>query len=227
MGGTSVLIAASIALVALLLTATAPTVTAQGASSSREPCGFIDGFRAFRGAAGTELVGDCLEHSRATAGGVEQRTTNGLLVWDKTLNVVAFTDGHQTWVSGPNGIETRPNTERLAWEEEALRAAKAEAAARAEALRAPSPRELALLYVERVRGNNAVSLEKIYLTAYYQAQHGVQTWLSGARTALADALAGAPAALDRAHNGASERLIGWFSPAIQALRSPSGAKRSV
>src|SRR5688500_3403394 len=137
MGRIGVLIAALIAVLAHLLTAAAPAVSAQGAAPDGEPCGFIDGFRTFRDAAGAHLVGDCLEHSRATAGGVEQRTTNGLLVWDKTLNIVAFTNGHRTWISGPNGIETRPNTERLAWEEEVLRAAEADAAARAEALTAP------------------------------------------------------------------------------------------
>ena len=167
MGRVGILVAVLAAGVALLLTATSPITSAE------EACGFLDGFRALRDEVGAELVGDCLEHSRSVEGGTHQRTTGGLLVWDETLNLVSFTDGHQTWIAGPNGIEARPNAERFAWEEEALRAAEAEAAARGQALRAPSPHQLALLYVERVRGNNDVSLEKIYLTALHQAQHNL------------------------------------------------------
>ena len=115
MGRVCVVIASIIALLVLFITVRAPTVAAQAANPQSEPCGLIDGFHGFREASGAGLVGDCLEHSRATAGGVEQRTTNRLLVWDKVLNVVAFTDGHRTWVSGPNGIETRANTHRLPW----------------------------------------------------------------------------------------------------------------
>jgi hypothetical protein len=45
-----------------------------------------------------------------------QQTSKGLMVWRKTDNWTAFTDGINTWVNGPNGVQKRPNSERFPWE---------------------------------------------------------------------------------------------------------------
>ncbi len=81
------------------------------------PCEFRLGFKALRDAIPTK-IGDCLEdewHDPANGDG-RQRSTGGELVWRKADNHVAFTDGHRTWVNGPNGIQNRLNSERFAWE---------------------------------------------------------------------------------------------------------------
>ncbi|NDB19111.1 MAG: serine protease, partial [Actinobacteria bacterium] len=49
-------------------------------------------------------------------GDIEQPVDGGVLVLRSADNTPVFTDGWQTWVAGPNGIETRLNSERLAWE---------------------------------------------------------------------------------------------------------------
>jgi hypothetical protein len=94
-------------------------------SASRSPevygqtsCTFVGGFASLRDLVGPEGVGACLEdeHLNAENGNVEQRTARGLLVWRKIDNFTAFTDGGTTWINGPNGLESRPNDERLAWE---------------------------------------------------------------------------------------------------------------
>ncbi len=41
-----------------------------------------------------------------------------MLVWRKADNRTAFTDGHRTWINGPDGLVERLNTERFAWEEQ-------------------------------------------------------------------------------------------------------------
>ena len=45
-----------------------------------------------------------------------QRTVNGLLVWRKADNWTAFTDGSQSWVNGPLGLQQRSNDQRFWWE---------------------------------------------------------------------------------------------------------------
>ena len=45
-----------------------------------------------------------------------QQTTNGLLVWRKSDNWTAFTDGSQSWVNGPLGLQQRQNDQRFWWE---------------------------------------------------------------------------------------------------------------
>lgn len=88
-------------------------VTAQA-----DPCRFVLGFAALREAVGTAKVGTCLEDERFNQenGNAEQRTSGGLLVWRKGDNFTAFTDGGTSWVAGPNGVQSRPNAERFAWE---------------------------------------------------------------------------------------------------------------
>lgn len=65
-----------------------------------------------------EIVGEPLEdeHHSAESGDGLQKTSTGLMVWRKADNWTAFTDGHQTWINGPNGLEVRLNSERLPWE---------------------------------------------------------------------------------------------------------------
>lgn len=84
----------------------------------QEPCTFTQGFAELRRLVGEQKVGACLEneHFNADNGNAEQLTTGGLLVWRKADNFTAFTDGGTTWVNGPNGLESRPNDVRLAWE---------------------------------------------------------------------------------------------------------------
>ena len=53
-------------------------------------------------------------------GNTEQPTANGLLVWRKVDNWTAFTDGYQTWINGPYGVQGRLNTDRFGWEEPPL-----------------------------------------------------------------------------------------------------------
>ena len=100
-----------------------------GASEASRPsqagCGYALGFATLRELVGGQVVGDCLENERFNVGNgnAEQRTRNGLLVWRKADNWTAFTDGHRTWLNGPNGVQQRLNTERFAWESDAPSAA--------------------------------------------------------------------------------------------------------
>jgi hypothetical protein len=62
-------------------------------------------------------VGQCLDDaSYGPSGDAVQHTTNGLLVWRKSDNWTAFTDGYRTWVAGPNGLQERLNSQRFRWE---------------------------------------------------------------------------------------------------------------
>jgi hypothetical protein len=79
------------------------------------------GFAALHGAL-PGVVGDCIRdewHDPGIGGNTIQQTTRGLLVWRKADNWTAFTDGYQTWVNGPYGVEQRFNTERYCWEGDA------------------------------------------------------------------------------------------------------------
>ena len=65
-----------------------------------------------------DLIGNCMapESLNGETGDIEQPVDGGVLVLRSADNTPVFTDGWQTWVAGPNGIETRLNSERLAWE---------------------------------------------------------------------------------------------------------------
>ncbi len=80
-------------------------------------CDFVLGFATLHSLIPT-TVGDCLtdEIHNPTNGDGLQFTTHGLLVWRKADNFTAFTDGHQTWVNGPFGLQVRLNTARFPWE---------------------------------------------------------------------------------------------------------------
>lgn len=79
-------------------------------------CQFVLGFAAL-GQAIPNVVGNCLDNQAVAANGdAIQHTTRGLLVWRKADNWSAFSDGATTWVNGPNGLVSRPNSDRFAWE---------------------------------------------------------------------------------------------------------------
>lgn len=81
-------------------------------------CRFVHGFAEVRALA-PDLVGDCVENERGdpATGNTLQRTSRGLLVWRRADGLVAFTDGHRTWVRGPDGhLRDRLNDERFTWE---------------------------------------------------------------------------------------------------------------
>lgn len=63
-------------------------------------------------------VGACLDNETSQPNGdAIQHTTRGTLVWRRADSVTSFTDGYRTWLNGPNGLEQRLNSERLAWEQ--------------------------------------------------------------------------------------------------------------
>jgi hypothetical protein len=94
-------------------------------------CQFVLGFQVLHDLLpGT--VGDCLADERYDGrnGDAIQPTTGingrgGLLVWRRSDNVTAFTDGAHTWVNGPDGVRERLNDERFAWESDSGGAAPA------------------------------------------------------------------------------------------------------
>lgn len=87
------------------------------ANGSVAGCTFHPRLGELREKLGAFLVGDCVEDPLVAAGAdALQRTTRGQLVWSKTDARASFTDGHQTWIEGPNGIVRRGNHERFAWE---------------------------------------------------------------------------------------------------------------
>ena len=102
--------------VATVHAATTPQPAATSATAA--DCQFVFGFKSMRDAIGQDVVGECLENEHRNANGdsVQQRTTGGLLVWREADNWTAFTDGHHTWVNGPDGVRKRLNTERFPWE---------------------------------------------------------------------------------------------------------------
>ena len=106
-----------VALLVLLLAAIPAAVHAQG----RGPvCTFVLGFATLRDLIGPATVGECQENQRfAPNGNAEQRTARGLMVWRKQDNWTVFTDGHRTWLNGPNGLEQRLNDHRFSWESDA------------------------------------------------------------------------------------------------------------
>lgn len=82
------------------------------------PCRFQFGFAALAQQIPGQ-VGVCLDNERndPTEGDDIQHTSQGLLVWRKTDNVSAFTNGQWTWLLGPDGLEQRPNDQRFTWEQ--------------------------------------------------------------------------------------------------------------
>ncbi len=98
----------------LLVLLAAPAASAE--------CKFVLGFATLKtlidAAEGPDTVGVCLENEQfhPAQGEARQQTTSGLLVWRKADNWTAFTDGHRTWINGPEGLQSRLNTELFDWE---------------------------------------------------------------------------------------------------------------
>lgn len=122
-GGTllgSVVLALLLGAAALL----APIVgLAPAPRASAETCQFILGFAALHSLI-PDQVGQCTEneHHNAVNGDGLQATTGpagagGLLVWRKSDNWTAYTDGYRTWVNGPFGLRERLNQQRFSWEQ--------------------------------------------------------------------------------------------------------------
>jgi hypothetical protein len=101
-----------------LLLGLALLVWATGAAAAAQrSCEFALGFAALHELI-PEVVGGCVgdEGHDPSTGDALQQTTNGLLVWRKTDNWTAFTDGSQSWVNGPLGLQQRQNDQRFWWE---------------------------------------------------------------------------------------------------------------
>lgn len=92
--------------------APARDVAAQQAST----CQYLLGFKTLHDLDPSD-IGDCLDNqSFGDNGDALQHTVKGLLVWRKVDNWTAFTNGHTTWINGPDGLENRLNTDRFPWE---------------------------------------------------------------------------------------------------------------
>ena len=80
-------------------------------------CVFQLGFRTLHDMI-PDIAGQCIENEwhNAFNGDGLQRTTTGMMVWRKIDNWTAFTNGYQTWINGPFGLQSRLNTERFSWE---------------------------------------------------------------------------------------------------------------
>ncbi len=65
-----------------------------------------------------DIVGTPLEdeHFNPDNGDSLQQTTKGLMVWRKYDNWTAFTNGYETWINGPEGVQSRLNGQLLPWE---------------------------------------------------------------------------------------------------------------
>ena len=89
------------------------------AAAAAADCKFVLGFKALH-AMIPDTVGACVENEQhhPNNGVTSQRTTHGLLVWQKATNHTSFTDGYHTWVQGPLGLQQRLNTEQFDWERE-------------------------------------------------------------------------------------------------------------
>jgi hypothetical protein len=87
------------------------------ASAQSAGCSFTLGFETLHDLI-PDVVGGCLDNESHDphTGDALQHTANGLLVWRKSDNWTAFTNGYQTFVNGPLGLEQRLNTQRLWWE---------------------------------------------------------------------------------------------------------------
>ena len=85
-------------------------------AASAGPCQYILGFATLHTLIPTQM-GSCVDNQVFSANGdAVQHSRNGLLVWRKADNWTAFTNGYLTWINGPNGLASRLNTVRFAWE---------------------------------------------------------------------------------------------------------------
>lgn len=89
----------------------------RAAPVSAAGCEIVLGFKTLAGA--VPAVGVCLDDAVYDADGARQHTTGGLLVWRRADGFTAFTDGANTWVMEPHGVQRRPNQDRFCWEPDA------------------------------------------------------------------------------------------------------------
>ena len=104
-------------LLALFVVAVSLLVPVAPATSQAAGCSFHLGFAALAAMIPAD-VGACVEdenHNPLNGDGL-QHTTGGLLVWRKADNWTAFTNGYETWINGPQGLQKRRNEERFPWE---------------------------------------------------------------------------------------------------------------
>ncbi|MBI2954938.1 MAG: hypothetical protein HYY30_11530 [Chloroflexi bacterium] len=117
------LLALSFLVSALVLTSKAPVWANAG------DCEFVLGFKTLHDQI-PNVVGECLDNAhfdadlgetlQATTGSRTDGALGGLLVWRKVDNLTWFSDGVNTWINGPQGLQQRLNTERFPWELETL-----------------------------------------------------------------------------------------------------------
>jgi hypothetical protein len=115
--------------------ARAAVVVALSFASSLTPvvaqtsCSFAPVFGLFRQVAGDAVVGECTEPATfAENGDITQATTKGLAVYRYADQTIAFTDGQTTWLYGPEGLQSRANSDRFAWEGQGARTVAAPSA---------------------------------------------------------------------------------------------------
>ncbi len=101
------------AILAVLLGAGVPLPLARA-----QTCEFNAGFKLLHDLL-PDVVGECLENEQWVGDGTRQRTTGGLLVWRRTDNWTAFTDGYQTWSIGPQGLQQQSNAASSGWQRSA------------------------------------------------------------------------------------------------------------
>jgi hypothetical protein len=195
-------------------------------------CQFVLGFKTIHDQIpGT--VGDCLDNQDyAPNGDALQHTSKGLLTWRKQDNWTAFTDGSRSWVEGPNGLQSRLNSERFPWEPGALINAAAAAALGDGAVVvsgqdwiAAFPSGWTSLQRDQVTGTLATGAAVSFMQARRQATSGqqivgdddIQLFL---RTALDGAMPGAQSSavyhgtiatfMDATYDGQPLRLMMWI-----------------
>src|SRR5437773_1195208 len=101
-----------------LLTAAGLFISSGGAAQAAS-CQFNLGFKTLREMAPT-TIGDCAgDQAYGANGDAQQMTNKGMLVWRKSDNWTAFTDGFRTWINGPQGLQQRLNTQLFSWEKAA------------------------------------------------------------------------------------------------------------
>lgn len=134
-------------------------------STQAASCTFVLGFKAIHDQI-PDIVGDCTsdEYHGANGDGLQNTVAwhgkGGLLAWRKADNWTAFTDGANTWVNGPNGLQKRPNDQRFPFENDRP-TQPAPAAPTATAAPAPQAHDYFVQRLARpsqVRAGGAVSL---------------------------------------------------------------------
>lgn len=91
-------------------------MTPNAYAAPTDACQFVDGFAYLRSL--LPIVGECVDNESWIDGqrSEMQYSTGGLLIWEKDRNITYFTNGYQTWLLGPKGLEERPNSMRFRWE---------------------------------------------------------------------------------------------------------------